>query len=261
MAYNSQAFDYNDIDVDHEGDEYASYADSGDEEASENADVDPVTGMGSIPLEELERDELPPHDMLFAAIMEWGADLRRRIEDDGDQEGVWKLKGGWEGWLQPELAQIFNAEREKAVYVEPPGTKHPRAADLVLAPENDDKMDNAYLLEWETVIIELKCQGFYNQDNFANAVEADVVKIQDEIRTEYTRHGCSLYVVALSMTPEADEEMVMLGMREYRESEGLDVPFRLWWCNRLWGRNGGNGRSYSRTPGVMCFHPRTKTVE
>ncbi|KAF2681928.1 hypothetical protein K458DRAFT_489022 [Lentithecium fluviatile CBS 122367] len=212
MAYNSQTSDHSDMDVHYEDNEYTSYDDSGDEEASENTDVDPETGMGPIPLEELERDELPPHDMLFGAIMEWGADLRRRIEDDGDQEG-------------PELAQILNAEREQAVYVEAPGTKHPRAADLVLAPENDDKMDNAFLLEWETVVVKLKCQGFYNQDNFAEAVRADVVKIQDEIRPEYTRHGCSLYVVALSMTPEADEEMVMLGMTEFREPEGLDVPF------------------------------------
>jgi hypothetical protein len=78
---------------------------------------------------------------------------------------VSQLKGGWEGWLQVELAMAaiqvsFDASREANPY-ETAGLR----ADLQLVRKNID------------VIVEMKCQSV-GQKNFENLVLKDIMKLQ-----------------------------------------------------------------------------------
>ena len=176
-----------------------------------------------------DEDETPVHGMVFNAIMDWGDDKSNRQKIDE----MWQRKGGWEGWAQVELAALFNADREEHVYADPQGAS-PRAADFIINFENDN-MDYANLLDRENVVIELKCESEHNKKRFQKAVAEDIMKINDVIKSEYTKYGCYLYAIALSMSKEGDEAMEGMGMNEYlyEQPDGNEnVPFRLWWTGR-----------------------------
>ena len=130
-------------------------------------------------------------------------------------------KGGWEGWAQVEIATELYRERDMAygdakdsllatttkvlreVAVYPPtitkkGGISQKRADIVVefgAPSRR-----------EFVIIELKCEGFYNKDAFVQAVKEDVDKVNGDIEHDFK--PARVWALGFSTSQEVYNEML-----------------------------------------------------
>ena len=130
-------------------------------------------------------------------------------------------KGGWEGWAQVEIATELHRARDMAyenardsllattttvlreVAVYPPtNTKNggisQKRADIVVefgAPSRR-----------EFVIIELKCEGFYNKDAFVQAVKEDVDKVHGDIEHDFK--PARVWALGFSTSQEVYNEML-----------------------------------------------------
>jgi hypothetical protein len=129
------------------------------------------------------------------------------------------LKGGWGGWAQVEIALlledrlagmapklgpvVITASREVAVYEAP--RQH---ADIVIEVTDGSRKD--------FIIVELKCEGRFNQANFVAAVKNDVEKIDRGVKKEC--RPAKRFVFAIGMS-----EGAVIGM----EKEELGHPYRL----------------------------------
>jgi hypothetical protein len=167
----------------------------------------------------------PPNDLIFRAIMDWGANRAHYIV------GAHTNAGGWEGWAQVELADIFNAAREDSCYANAPSNR----CDLLLTPESaGPSVFNYPYVGQECVIIELKCESYHNALSFKKEVEKDLKKINSaEVKARVRQGGCNVYAIALAMSNEGEVCMEDLGMERFEmpEMEGR-TPFKLWWYVR-----------------------------
>jgi hypothetical protein len=84
----------------------------------------------------------------------------------------WPLKGGWEQWVQAEVAAYiisqdtrFDIQREQHIY-----RQYQKKVDWVCNGLNPD------VSTW--IAIELKCQSHGNANNFIDEVRKDIAKIQ-----------------------------------------------------------------------------------
>ncbi|KAL9615837.1 MAG: hypothetical protein Q9160_009218 [Pyrenula sp. 1 TL-2023] len=128
---------------------------------------------------------------------------------------------GWEGWAQVEIATALyndryapNADardamlaitttvsREVAIYPPTPTAKggvSQKRADIVVefgAPSRR-----------EFIVIELKCEGFYNKEAFVQAVKEDTVKVNGDI--EHSYKPARAWVLGFSTSQEVYDEMV-----------------------------------------------------
>lgn len=130
-------------------------------------------------------------------------------------------KGGWEGWAQVEIATaLYNDRnapyadardailattttvlREVAVY--PPtrtakGGISQKRADIVVefgAPSRR-----------EFIVIELKCEGFYNKEAFVQAVKEDIDKVNGDI--EHSFKPARVWALGFSTSQEVYDEML-----------------------------------------------------
>lgn len=129
-------------------------------------------------------------------------------------------KGGWEGWAQVEIATALYDDRDapyadakdalmaakttvsREVAIYPPtltkkGGVSQKRADIVVefgAPSRR-----------EFIIIELKCEGFYNKDAFVQAVKEDVVKVDGDIENSFK--PARMWALGFSTSQEVYDEM------------------------------------------------------
>lgn len=167
----------------------------------------------------------PPHFQMFEWIMKWGEDQENVVN------WAWQSRGGWEGWAQVELHTLFgyNSSREDDAYEMPPYMRA-RRTDLGFFDGPFFMPSNWSRVPWESVLVELKCEGAKNRANFQAGVEDDIEKIKGDIKSQWwERGGCTIYSIALSMSHDGHRELQELGMRRFNEFSDHQPPFQLWW--------------------------------
>ncbi|KAK6835561.1 hypothetical protein RU639_002125 [Aspergillus parasiticus] len=165
----------------------------------------------------------PPNYTLFDALTDWGNANTDQIRE------AHLSKGGWEGWAQEEMRMLFNAGREDNCYL----NNARQAADIVLTPgtSGGDVFAQPYVDE-ECVVIELKCESFWNALKFGSEVKKDLRKVNSGVFSRsLLRRGCNVYCIALAMSNEGACKMEKLGL-ELFEGGTLEAPFQLWWFMR-----------------------------
>ncbi|KAJ7938376.1 hypothetical protein B0H13DRAFT_1851812 [Mycena leptocephala] len=162
----------------------------------------------------------PPNDLIFRAIMDWGANRAHYIV------GAHTNAGGWEGWAQVELADIFNAAREDSCYANAPNNR----CDLLLTPK-------VQVLLYSTTRMLDRMRELPQCSKFQREVEKDLRKINSaEVKARVRQGGCNVYAIALAMSNEGEVCMEDLGMERFEmpEMEGR-TPFKLWWDRDVHG--------------------------
>lgn len=94
---------------------------------------------------------------------------------------IYSLKGGWEGWLQTELALEFKALQTVQIALR---------EEQIYESDNQLKVDIYIKLTDQTNhYVELKCQGWYQTEEwnvkFAPKVNKDLLKISSNIKQKY----------------------------------------------------------------------------
>ncbi|KAE8376942.1 hypothetical protein BDV26DRAFT_293622 [Aspergillus bertholletiae] len=165
----------------------------------------------------------PPNYTLFDALTDWGSTNAYQISE------AHLSKGGWEGWAQEEMRMLFSAGREDNCYQ----NSKRNAADIVLTPYSSGAEAFAQpYVENECVVIELKCESYFNAWRFREGVQKDIKKVNGGVfKQRLLRGGCNVYCVALSMTEAGDDDMESLGMQLF-QGTSAGAPFRVWWCVR-----------------------------
>jgi hypothetical protein len=142
--------------------------------------------------------------------------------------------GGWEAWLQAELAFNFSLvthyqpTRELAVY-----NDQRQRIDLWCRPSHNTRLNTQPSREWGSIGIELKCEGMW-QDTmretqqtpaiFHQRVMDDVTKVSRDINTAVTG-PCTVYVVAITTNKKDVEE----NFKFQRATAGVRLPqFNYW---------------------------------
>ena len=138
---------------------------------------------------------------------------------------VYKMNGGWEGWAQVELADIFdrdwNVTREQHVFIDPT-----KKVDLLLTKENES-----------SYIIEFKCESTLS-NGFADNFSTDIDKF---LNYEITKHQPSVSVaVALTISTKCKRQMLK---KEFKKTVahttlkggkvGDDYELIIWYCYPL----------------------------
>jgi hypothetical protein len=166
----------------------------------------------------------PPNEAIFRAIMDWGSEKWNAVKI----REAHLSRGGWENWAQVELMDLFHAGREENCFLDFPE----RRADLVLTAQSQNVFEAPYV-ETGSVIIELKCESYFNAPKFKEGVQEDLEKVgNSRIKDRLTLHGCNIYCVGLSMSHEGAVDMEDLGLEEFempRDLGNKTPPFRLWW--------------------------------
>ncbi|KAE8422522.1 hypothetical protein BDV36DRAFT_291348 [Aspergillus pseudocaelatus] len=166
----------------------------------------------------------PPNYTLFDAILDWGHHNTHQISE------AHLSKGGWEGWAQEEMRMLFNAGREDNCYQ----NNGRQAADIVLTPGTSgaEVFAQPYVDE-ESVVIELKCESYWNAQKFRSEVKKDMQKVNRGVFKEsLLQRGCNVYCIALAMTGEGAYDMESLGLELFESNGGLGAPFQVWWFMR-----------------------------
>ncbi|KAL1870770.1 hypothetical protein Daus18300_005090 [Diaporthe australafricana] len=141
-------------------------------------------------------------------------------------------KGGWEGWAQVEIATalgesrdssnygdardalkaiLYKTSREQPVYR--PETRTTRSLltlkrrTRVVQKRADVVIESQPPLTKEFVIVELKCEGFHNKDNFVEQVKKDIEKVKGDIKDDFKPAKAWAYAIS---TSEAYKEMSRL---------------------------------------------------
>ncbi|KAK2762570.1 hypothetical protein FQN54_000743 [Arachnomyces sp. PD_36] len=165
----------------------------------------------------------PPNELMFRAIMDWGQENAMHIHE------ACRLKGGWEGWTQEEMRFLFQAGREDRCYQ----NSEQMAADIVLTPESSGREAFAFpYVEGECVIVELKCESYFNALQFKSEVARDIRKVNNGvIKPRLRQGGCNVYCIGLSTSNQGACDMEDLGMERFEMQESA-APFELWWYLR-----------------------------
>ncbi|OGM47654.1 hypothetical protein ABOM_004337 [Aspergillus bombycis] len=165
----------------------------------------------------------PPNYTIFDALLDWGSTNAHQIHE------AHLSKGGWEGWAQEEMRFLFNAGREDNCYQ----NNARQAADIVLTPYTSGAAAFAQpYVDEECVVIELKCESYWNAQKFRGEVRKDMQKVNSGVfKGPLLRGGCNVYCVALAMTDEGAYEMESLGLELFEGGSGA-APFQVWWCMR-----------------------------
>ncbi|KAE8402398.1 hypothetical protein BDV37DRAFT_284710 [Aspergillus pseudonomiae] len=151
----------------------------------------------------------PPNYTIFDAILDWGSTNAQQISE------AHLSKGGWEGWAQEEMRLLFNAGREGNCYQ----NNARQAADIVLTPYTSgaEAFAQPYVDE-ECVVIELKCESYWNAQKFRGEVKKDIQKVNSGVfKDRLLRGDCNVYCVALAMTDEGAYYMESLGLELFRD--------------------------------------------
>lgn len=150
-------------------------------------------------------------------IQQWAGDNTEKIVK------AYAQKGGWEGWAQVEIATMladrfrrvlqsgslmdravnrersYVVNREVNIYEGPNGEKSQLRADIVV------QIKDAAGKLVQTVIIELKCEGYYNDTPFWTLVAADVKKVGGIVKNEYK--PALLWVMGFSAAQDTYKQM------------------------------------------------------
>ncbi|KAK1224580.1 hypothetical protein PQX77_012518 [Marasmius sp. AFHP31] len=154
-----------------------------------------------------------------------------------EEDTAWKIeqayeqRGGWEGWLQVELAiylkKVFehdlfpgctvNVTREDYIY----GESSMRSDILLKTTVNGRTFYNA---------LELKCETYLGGSSFRRKVKDDCEKIDDaNLGGQY--RPCTAWVVAFSVTK--DLSSLTVGERNLEVYPGKikvgDLPLKMYW--------------------------------
>ena len=178
----------------------------------------------------------PPNYALFDAILDWGHHNAHQISE------AHLSKGGWEGWAQEEMRMLFNAGREDNCYQ----NNARQAADIVLTPDTSgaEVFAQPYVDE-ESVVIELKCESYWNAQKFRGEVKKDMQKVSSGVFKErLLQRGCNVYCIALAMTGEGAYDMESLGLELFESNGGLVAPFQVWWFMRRFEAEDGSEEEY-----------------
>ncbi|GAB1201679.1 hypothetical protein APSETT445_000262 [Aspergillus pseudonomiae] len=106
------------------------------------------------------------------------------------------------------------------------------AADIVLTPYTSgaEAFAQPYVDE-ECVVIELKCESYWNAQKFRGEVKKDIQKVKSGgFKERLLRGGCNVYCVALAITDEGAYDMESLGLELFEGS--VAAPFQVWWFER-----------------------------
>ncbi|KAK7459554.1 hypothetical protein VKT23_009537 [Stygiomarasmius scandens] len=130
---------------------------------------------------------------IMNAIVDWGNANGPKLE------GAYKLKGGWEGWTQVELALVLKKMFEQsnagaAIEVtreDPVYSGGNQRSDLLITTRNG--------AQHFTNMFELKCEGIANAANFVGQVRDDCTKVDSGVINAAYR-PCKAWVVAFSVT-------------------------------------------------------------
>jgi hypothetical protein len=108
-----------------------------------------------------------------------------------------------------------------------------QAADFVLTPDISGKYAFAQpYVDEECLILDLKCESYFNTLNFAERVEKDIKKVDSGVlKKRLLRGGRNFSCIALAVSNQGAYEMGDSNM-ELFEVDDMEAPFQLWWCVR-----------------------------
>jgi len=124
------------------------------------------------------------------------AELRKE-----DIHKIYEQKGGWEGWMQVELALYLasnyphiNVRREENVYSNNPKLR----ADILFKKR----------MGWE--IVELKCESLFQDlegfTRFASTFKNDLIKVHDaQLKPEYRTISARIWCVGITCDPRVSD--------------------------------------------------------
>lgn len=82
------------------------------------------------------------------------------------------------------------------------------------------------------MVIELKCEGYFNALDFKDEMNKDIKKVTDGMfKDRLLCGGCNIYCIAFATSNQGGCDMEDLGI-ELFEMENLAVSFQLWWWVR-----------------------------
>ena len=120
----------------------------------------------------------------------------------------WPLKGGWEAWVQADLAAYILSRdttidilREQPIY-----TNNRQRVDWLFN-------DNA--TEIEKLAVELKCQSFDNRNAFISGLQDDIAKLQYNRKNGY--RNCQAVAMGICFESNARNWMLNNGFLEVYE--------------------------------------------
>ncbi|KAH7879303.1 uncharacterized protein C8R40DRAFT_590845 [Lentinula edodes] len=162
---------------------------------------------------------------IMESIADWADYKSAEIKAAYDQ------KGGWEGWVQVELArhlqQYFGHEgvaevtREEYVYN---GTDQRSDLLITTTKTNGDAFTNMF---------ELKCESSGNSGKFRTEVKADCAKINNGVwNAKY--NPCKAWIVAFGVSKTVGDFVVGgANLKEYhRKIQAGGTQITLWWGTR-----------------------------
>ncbi|KAB8068017.1 hypothetical protein BDV29DRAFT_196003 [Aspergillus leporis] len=166
----------------------------------------------------------PPNGLVFRTIIDWAHEKADQIVGPGRTSGAYHSKGEWEGWAPEE-----------------------QAADFVLTPDISGKYAFAQpYVDEECLILDLKCESYFNTLNFAERVEKDIKKVDSGVlKKRLLRGGRNFSCIALAVSNQGAYEMGDSNM-ELFEVDDMEAPFQLWVYNDV---DLDNDEDYEETGG------------
>ncbi|KIK66793.1 hypothetical protein GYMLUDRAFT_82161 [Collybiopsis luxurians FD-317 M1] len=177
---------------------------------------------------------MDPSSGLLNKIVEWATANGAKLEE------AYKLKGGWEGWTQVELALTLKrayelqfgrdsvtVTREDNVYNNAPNQR----SDLLLTTRNGGQIF--------TNMIELKCESIANAANFVREVSGDCTKVNSGVINAIHR-PCKAWVVAFSVSNNMANNQAGANplrvdgtpLAVYRTIQAGGTPITMWWGSK-----------------------------
>ncbi|KAJ3745982.1 hypothetical protein DFH05DRAFT_901333 [Lentinula detonsa] len=170
-----------------------------------------------------KHSDLPSPNPVMEKIVDWG----NNYVNAQKIAAAYNQKGGWEGWVQVELAivlqQHFGGDgqatvlREQYVYN---GTQ--QRCDILI----DTKKYNG---EHFTNMFELKCESSGNAGNFRTEVEKDCTKIGGGV---WKCSPCTWWIVGFGVTQDiGDLKVKGVNLKKYhRDIQVGEGRVTLWWA-------------------------------
>lgn len=136
-----------------------------------------------------------------------------------DFKYYWPLKGGWEYWVQAEVAAYMISKdptddilREQHIF-----RNYRKKVDWLF---NDSDPDPR-----ACIAIELKCQSFENQGNFIREVQKDILKLSRTNMYDGYK-DCQKGVMGIYFEPKAQKWMKDNGFTEIHVGEDVGCAIR-----------------------------------
>ncbi|THV02295.1 hypothetical protein K435DRAFT_792650 [Dendrothele bispora CBS 962.96] len=161
---------------------------------------------------------------IMNTIAKWGNDNGAKLE------GAYRLKGGWEGWAQVELALVLKQMFETN---NPGSTIEVTREDPVYSggtQRSDILITTRKGAQHFTNMIELKCESIANAANFTRQVSEDCAKVNNGAIIA-TYRPCKAWVVAFSVTKNLGNLQVGGGnLGAYSKTiQAGGTLMTLWW--------------------------------